>query len=128
MTYVVLKYVHLAAVALSFSLFFLRGLWMMLDSSQLGRRWVRIVPHVNDTVLLASGIWLAVLLRLAPGGSPWLTAKLVALAVYIGLGMLALRLLRSKGRRIAAWLAALVVFAYIVAVAVSHNPWPWTRS
>jgi uncharacterized membrane protein SirB2 len=124
MTYVVVKYVHLAAVALSFSLFFLRGLWMMLDSPLLKRRWVRIVPHVNDTVLLAAGIWLAVLLRLSPGESTWLAAKLIALPLYIGLGMLALRFLRGKGRRIAAWLAALAVFGYMVAVAVSHNPWP----
>jgi uncharacterized membrane protein SirB2 len=128
MSYLVLKYVHLAAVAASFVLFFLRGLWMMLDSPQLQRRWVRIAPHVNDTVLLAAGIWLAIALRLAPGESAWLMAKLVALVVYIGLGMLALRFLRSKGRRVAAWLAALAVFGYMVAVAVSHNPWPWTRA
>jgi uncharacterized membrane protein SirB2 len=128
MTYVVVKYVHLAAVALSFSLFFLRGLWMILDSPQLGQRWVRVAPHANDTVLLAAGVWLAFLLRLAPSENAWLTAKLIALLAYVGLGMLALRFLRSKGQRIAAWLAALAVFGYIVAVAVSHNPWPWTRS
>jgi uncharacterized membrane protein SirB2 len=128
MTYVVVKYVHLAAVAVSFSLFFLRGLWMLLDSPQLGKRWVRVVPHANDTLLLAAGIWLAFALHVVPGESAWLTAKLVGLVVYIGLGMLALRFLRSRGQRIAAWLAALGVFGYIVAVAVSHDPLPWTRS
>lgn len=122
MTYLALKYVHLAAAALSFALFFLRGVWMMLDSKQLGRRWVRIVPHVSDTLLLAAGIWLAFELRLAPGASPWLTAKLVALFLYIGLGMLALRPGRSKQARVAAWLAALAVFAYIVAVALTRSP------
>jgi len=127
MTYAVLKIIHLAAVAASFALFFLRGLWMMLDSPQLQRRWVRIVPHVNDTVLLAAGVWLAFALRLAPGESAWLVAKLVALIVYIGLGMLALRPGRSKPRRAAAWLAALVIFGYIVAVAVTRSPLPWTR-
>jgi len=127
MTYVVIKTIHLVAVALSFVLFFLRGLWMMLDAPQLQRRWARIVPHVNDTVLLAAGIWLAFALRLAPGDSAWLVAKLVALLVYIGLGMLALRPGRSKPRRAAAWLAALGVFGYIVAVAVTRSPLPWTR-
>lgn len=121
MTYTVLKVVHLAAVALSFILFFLRGAWMVLDSAQLGRRWVRVVPHVNDTVLLAAGIWLAFMLREAPGASSWLTAKLVALPAYIGLGMLALRPGRSKTVRVAAWLAALAVFGYIVAVAVTRS-------
>jgi uncharacterized membrane protein SirB2 len=121
LTYTVLKVVHLAAVALSFTLFFLRGVWMVLDSAKLGRRWVRVMPHINDTVLLAAGIWLAFMLREAPGASSWLTAKLVALPVYIGLGMLALRPGRSKQARIAAWLAALAVFGYIVAVAVTRS-------
>ena len=127
MTYAVLKTLHLAAVALSFALFFLRGLWMTLDSPQLQRRWVRIVPHVNDTVLLAAGVWLAFALHLAPGESAWLIAKLVALIVYIGLGTLALRPGRSKPGRAAVWLAALGVFGYIVAVAVTRSPLPWTR-
>jgi len=119
---VTVKYVHLAAVAASFALFFLRGLWMMLDSAQLRRRWVRIVPHVSDTLLLAAGIWLAFMLREAPGASSWLTAKIVALPVYIALGILALRPGRTKAVRIGAWLAALAVFGYIVGVALTRNP------
>jgi uncharacterized membrane protein SirB2 len=122
LTYTALKVVHLAAVALSFTLFFLRGAWMMLDSEQLGRGWVRVLPHVNDTVLLVAGVWLAFELRLAPAAAPWLTAKLVALLVYIGLGMLALRPGRTKRARVAAWVAALAVFGYIVAVAVTRSP------
>jgi uncharacterized membrane protein SirB2 len=120
--YLAIKYVHVAAVAASFALFFLRGAWMMLDSPRLGARWVRIVPHLNDTVLLAAGVWLAFLLREAPGTSPWLTAKLAALVVYIVLGMLALRPGRSKRVRAAAWLAALAVFGYMVAVATTQSP------
>lgn len=122
MGYLAVKYVHLATVAASFVLFFLRGLWMIADSPLLKERWVRIAPHLNDTVLLAAGAWLAFALREAPGASPWLTAKLAALVVYIVLGMLALRPGRSKGMRVAAWLAALAVFAYIVAVAVTRSP------
>jgi uncharacterized membrane protein SirB2 len=120
--FLAVKYVHVAAVAASFALFFLRGLWMMLDSPRPAARWVRIVPHINDTVLLAAGVWLAFALREAPGASPWLTAKLIALAVYIGLGMLALRPGRPKAVRVAAWLAALAVFGYIAAVAVTRSP------
>ena len=91
MSYLAVKYVHLAAVAISFTLFFLRGLWMMIDSAQLSRRWVRVLPHINDTVLLAAGIWLAFMLREAPGASSWLTAKIASLPVYIALGIVALR-------------------------------------
>jgi len=119
--YTAVKYAHVAAIALSFALFFLRGIWMMVDSPNLGRRWVRVVPHVNDTVLLAAGITLAFMLRVSPGENPWLVAKLVALPVYIGLGMLALRPGRTKPVRIAAWMAALAVFGYIAAVAVTRS-------
>ncbi|HTQ73272.1 MAG TPA: SirB2 family protein [Burkholderiales bacterium] len=119
-TYVAIKYVHAVAVAVSLGLFFLRGVWMMLDSERLGRRWVRVVPHVNDTVLLAAGVWLAFVLRLSPA-TPWLAAKLIALPVHIGLGALALRPGRPKRLRVAAWMAALTVFGYIVAVAVTRS-------
>jgi len=119
--YTAVKYAHVAAVALSFTLFGLRGFWMMIDSPHLGRRWVRVVPHVNDTLLLLAGVTLAFMLHVSPGENPWLVAKLVALPVYIGLGMLALRPGRTKPLRVAAWIAALAVFGYIVAVAVSRK-------
>ena len=107
---------------MSFSLFFLRGVWMVLDSPRLRMRWVRVVPHVNDTLLLAAGVWLALMLRVSLGANPWLVAKLVALPVYVGLGMLALRAGRTKRVRIVAWVAALLVFFYIAAVAITRSP------
>lgn len=122
MSHIALKHIHLATVAVSFALFLLRGVWMVFDSERLNRPWVRVLPHVNDTVLLAAGVWLAFMLRETPGASPWLTAKLLALPVYIGLGVLALRPGRSKRVRVAAWLAALAVFGYIVAVALTRSP------
>jgi uncharacterized membrane protein SirB2 len=120
--YGVLKAVHVGCAAASYALFFLRGIWMIRDAALLRRRWVRVVPHVNDTVLLASAIALAVWSGQYPFQQGWLTAKLVALAVYIALGMAALRRGRSRRVRIAAWLAAQFVFFYIVAVAVTRNP------
>lgn len=127
MSYTALKYVHLAAVAVSFTLFFLRGVWMVLDSPLLRRRRVRVVPHGIDTLLLAAGVALAFMLHASLGENPWLVAKIAALFAYIGLGMLALRPGRTKRVRIAAWLSALAVFGYIVAVALSHSPSPWAR-
>jgi uncharacterized membrane protein SirB2 len=123
MDYLTIKSVHVGSALLSYALFFLRGVWMLRESALLDRRWVRIVPHVVDTVLLASAISLAVLSRQYPiGNSPWLTAKVLALIVYIGLGMVALRRGRNRRARLAAWLSAQAVFVYIVAVAVTRNP------
>jgi uncharacterized membrane protein SirB2 len=122
MEFTLLKAVHVAAVTISYALFFLRGVCMIADSPLLTQRWLRIAPHVNDTVLLVAGIWTAILIRQYPGTHAWLSAKLVALVIYILLGMLALKPGRGRTHRIAAWCAAQGVFAYIVAVALTRDP------
>lgn len=124
MSYALIKTTHLTCAALSFSLFFLRGMWMLYAPQRLRALWVRVLPHVIDTVLLGSAITLAVLSRQYPLELPWLTAKLVALLVYIGLGTVALKRGRTRAIRAGAWIAALCVFGYIVAVAYTRNPWP----
>jgi uncharacterized membrane protein SirB2 len=125
MTYHLLKQLHLATIAASLALFVLRGFWMMASSPRLKARWVRIVPHANDTLLLASGISLAVLIEQYPLVHGWLTAKLVALLLYIGLGTVALKRGKTRSQRIAAWLAALLVFGYMLAVARAHDALPF---
>lgn len=120
--YHLIKYVHELAALTSFALFILRGAWMLRDSHKLSLRWVKILPHVVDTLLLASAVALMLMLRQYPLSHAWLSAKLVALLLYIGLGMLALRYGKTKRMRAAAWVAALAVFLYIASVALSHNP------
>jgi len=79
------------------------------------------VPHVVDTALLASALWLAWQLG-RDGAGGWLVAKVVALLVYIGLGTIALKRGRSKGVRTAAFVAALAAAGYIVSVALTRDP------
>lgn len=124
--YAALKWTHVTCAALSYCLFFVRGIWMMTDSALLRARWVRIVPHAVDTLLLASAVAMAVMIRQYPFVAPWLTGKVIALILYIGLGMAALRPGRTRAVRIGAWMAAQATFAYIVAVAIMRNPLPWT--
>lgn len=123
--YLALKHLHVTAVVLSFALFSLRGLWMLADSPLLTRRWVKIVPHIVDSVLLAAAIGMLVMIGLNPLTAPWLIAKIVALFAYIGLGTFALKRGRSKAVRTVCWLAALAVFGYIVLVARSKLVWPF---
>lgn len=122
MDYALLKMVHVGSVILSFSLFFLRGIWLIQDSENLRQRWVKILPHINDTVLLASAILLAIAIQQNPLEHAWLTAKISGLLVFIGLGMVAMRFGKTRKTRIAAWAAALFVFAYIVLVALTKSP------
>jgi uncharacterized membrane protein SirB2 len=125
MAYNLLKQLHLCTIGLTLALFVLRGIWMMRQSPRLQARWVRIAPHLNDSLLLASGISLAILTRQYPLVNSWLTAKLFALILYIVLGTLALKRGRTQSQRIAAWLAALLVFGYMVAVAITHDADPF---
>lgn len=128
MEFASLKLIHIGTVAVSYILFFVRGIWMLSDSPQLHQRWVRIVPHVNDTLLLAAGVWMTAIIQQYPGTHAWLTAKLAGLVLYILLGLVALRPGRAKRVRAVAWVAAQIVFGYIVAVAFSHHPLPYCRA
>jgi uncharacterized membrane protein SirB2 len=120
--YAVIKHIHFTCVVLSLLGFVVRGLWMLGDSDMLRKRWVRIVPHVVDTLLLASALTLAVMIGQYPFVHGWLTAKVLGLVAYIGLGTVALKRGRTRRVRLTAWLAALAVFGYIVSVALSHDP------
>lgn len=118
------KHIHVGCVILTGAFFAIRGVWMIADSALLQRRWVKRLPPVIDTVLLASAIWLAVQLHQYPFVHPWLTAKVLALFAYIGFGMLALTYGRTKPVRIVSLIAALLCYGYIVAVALTRDPLP----
>ena len=100
----------------------MRGLWMLSDSPRLNLRWVRVVPHLVDTLLLGSAIALAVIGAQYPLAQDWLTAKLIGLLVYILCGMMALRRGKSKTTRGMFFIAALLAFTYIVSVAITRSP------
>lgn len=123
MSYAVLKMTHVTCVITSYLFFTLRGLWMMQASPRLQQRWVKILPHVIDTLLLSSAIFLAITLHQNPVRDAWLAAKIAGLLLYIVLGMIALRRGKTRKTRITAWIAAQIVFLYIVLVALTKNPW-----
>lgn len=119
--YPLLKSAHVACVAASLALFVLRGAWMLRAPDRLRLTWVPVVPHVVDTLLLASAIALAVLLRIDPLAHGWLAAKIAGLVAYIALGTVALKRGRTRAVRGAAFAAALAVYAYIVSVAIAKS-------
>jgi len=129
--YLVLRTVHESAVALSVSGFAVRGAAALGGAAWVRGRLARTLPHVVDTVLLASAIAMLATLRLNPFLVPWLQAKLVGLVVYVGLGTVALRRPLSGPVRGAAWLAALCTAGWIISVAFTKSPAgflaPWLR-
>lgn len=125
MDFLLLKTIHIACVAVTAALFVGRGVLMLVDSPLLKTRFLRVAPHVIDTLLLSSALWMAVISRQYPFAESWLTAKLLALIVYICAGMIALSHGRTRRTRLTAWVFALLVFTYIVGVALTRNPAPF---
>jgi uncharacterized membrane protein SirB2 len=119
-----LKLIHVSCAILSIIGFSIRGGLMLADSSLLDHKLVKKTPHYVDASLLFSGIWLAINLQQYPGTTPWLTAKLVALVIYVLLGSLALRG-KTGGIRHLTFVGALVVVAYIASVALTRSATPW---
>ena len=125
MDYHALKLLHQTAVLLSITGFFARGLGSLAGAAWVNGRAAKTLPHIIDSALLLSALAMAFMLRLDPAATPWLLAKLIALVVYIGLGMLALRPRLSRISRAAAFSAALATFGYIVSVAITKQPAGW---
>jgi uncharacterized membrane protein SirB2 len=124
MAYALLKSIHLATIAITLSLFLLRGAWRLTESPRLKQKWVRIAPHTNDALLLASAIGMLIVARLNPLDHGWIMAKILALLAYIVLGTIALKRGKTPLQRNLAFIGALAVFAYMLAVAVSKQAWP----
>ena len=124
MDYSSLRLVHIATVLLSLALFLLRGFWMWHQSPRLQAQWVRIAPHLNDTLLLGAALAMLAVAQLNPLDQPWLLAKILGLLAYIVVGSIALKRGRSAATRRTAFLTALTLYAYIAAVAVTKHPIP----
>lgn len=120
--YQIIKYIHVITAVVSISGFFLRGVWMVRQSPMLQKRPVKVIPHVNDTLLLVSALIMVFMSAQYPFVADWLSAKVIGLVVYILLGMVALKWGATPGIRVTAWLLALLTFAYIVSVALTRSP------
>jgi len=122
MSFATIKIIHIISIILSYTLFSLRGIWMIQGSPLLKLRWVKILPHAIDTVLLASAITLVAMIQQYPGFNIWISAKIGALLLYILLGMVAFRFGKTQKIKTISWILAQIVFFYIVLVALTKNP------
>ena len=86
-----IKVIHMSTAFISISLFILRAVWVFRESSMMSQKWVKILPHVNDTFLLITATILAISIQQYPFVDGWLTAKITALLFYIVFGMFALK-------------------------------------
>ena len=91
MQYLFVKYSHQIFVTITILVFNIRFflLWRHPDKPLAGI-W-KALPHLNDTMLLFTGLWLMKITHFSPFNPPWLGSKILLLLVYIGLGLVMMR-------------------------------------
>ena len=117
MDYSAIKHSHMGIAYLSLLLFIARFALFYAKPAMRNNKLLKILPHIIDSFLLGFAIWLCVLIGQYPGTDHWLTAKVIALVAYIGLGTVAI-----KRQKVWAFIAAIAVFAYIMGAAKAHSP------
>lgn len=118
-SYLLVKHLHLTAVALSGLFFVVRGFWLLQSAPQLQAKWVKISPHIIDTVLLLSGIALLVLGQQFPA---WVHVKMTLLIVYIALGVMAFKKAKTSQQKSAFLTAGVLVYMFIITIAITKSP------
>jgi uncharacterized membrane protein SirB2 len=121
--YLQIKWVHIWAVIASGALFFLRGAPLLFGRHAINHAALRYLSYTIDTVLLTAALMLATILHQYPFVHGWLTVKVLLLVVYVVLGTLALKRARTRRAQLLCFLAALLVYGFMVSVARAHQPW-----
>lgn len=116
-----IKLIHMSTALISIIFFVIRGFWVFNHSEMMSKKWVKIVPHINDTVLLVTAIFLAISIQQYPFTHEWLTAKFIALLLYIVFGMFALKRAKKMSYKVVFFVLSLLMFTYIVGVALNRS-------
>lgn len=116
-----IKNLHMLTAFVSIIFFITRFIWVIQDSQMMTKKWVKIVPHINDTILLLAALYLAFSIEQYPFVHSWLTAKFVVLLLYIVLGTFALKRAKTKQWKSIFFVMALISFGYIVMVALTRT-------
>jgi uncharacterized membrane protein SirB2 len=119
--YAIVKHIHLTSIAISVVFFLLRFVWTLSQSPILQKKWVKILPHIVDTLLLLSAAALCVMLEQYPFVTPWVSEKLLALLMYVFMVVLALKSSNTGFMRAVGFVGALSWVAFAGFVAVSKQ-------
>ena len=116
------KHLHMTLAVLSISLFTLRFIWLLANSAKLQAKWVKVTPHIIDTLLLSLGVVMAVQYSMNPLEQLWLGEKILAVFAYIFTGYFTLKLARNKPMQIIGYLGAIGWVMLIVRLAMTREP------
>ncbi len=115
--YVLVKQLHMSAASISLLGFLVRGYWMIRNNPWLNAKLSRVLPHIVDTILLGSAIYLVIASKMYPLSVNWVTAKVILLIVYVIAGSFALKRGKTKTIRIMALLVSILTILSIFAIA-----------
>ncbi|WP_077342430.1 SirB2 family protein [Pseudocolwellia agarivorans] len=116
-----MKHLHMTLALLSVGLFTLRFAWLLMNSAQLDKKWVKIAPHVIDTFLLVLGVIMAVKLSINPMEQLWLGEKILAVFAYIFTGYYTLKIAKNNMMRVIGYLGALGWIMLVVRLAMTKQ-------
>jgi uncharacterized membrane protein SirB2 len=105
--YPAVKHTHMMLVAMSVIFFIVRFVLHLRQSRIMEIKFVKVAPHVIDTFLLLSGFTLCFMIKQYPFVDPWMTEKIICVAAYIALGIMALKSNRNKLFKFFAFIGAI---------------------
>jgi uncharacterized membrane protein SirB2 len=116
--YAGLKHAHMLFIAISIILFEYRYIMKVFNKAV--PKALKVIPHINDTLLLVTGISMVYIASINPLEHSWLGAKIVALLLYIGFGMMALK--SNGAKSVFGFIMATAVFIFMLFTAITKNP------
>jgi len=116
-----IKHLHMMLALISILGFLARAAWLLHSGQRPGSKLAKILPHVIDTLLLLSGLTLLAMASWAWLSTPWMLVKLLLVALYIGLGIVAFRMPTRTTQAVLIGLATLT-FIQVMAIAFQKSP------
>ncbi len=124
--YLLIKHLHMSLIGLSISILVIRsGFNLAHINWRIRWPWLKVVPHIIDSLLLLSGITLATLIKQYPFVNGWISLKLLLLLVYIGLGSYVLKIAQTRKKMVSGLVAGLMVVFWMVMIARTKLLWPF---
>lgn len=114
-------HLHVSAVVISLALFSFRFALTLKGSDVLQSKWLKITPHIVDTVLLATAIWLLTISSVV-SVEGWVTSKVIGVILYIVSGFFALKWAKTTRSRTVGFVCAVIWAILTATVALTKQP------
>ena len=118
MSYPIVKHIHILFVIITICLFNLRFCLRVARPNHPLPPLLKVIPHVNDTLLLFTGLWTMTIVGWVPFvNAKWLGVKLILVVLYILFGVVAMRATPRTAKASIAYICGSACIAAIVYLA-----------